>query len=318
MDSRLVILSRGPGLYSTKRLAEEAEAAGWAVRIIDPLSLDYVIDDTGVRIFNKGWLVECEAVIPRIGYSITRRGVSVLSQFESTGVIVINKSEGIVNSRDKMMSCKMMSAAGIPVPVTAHVGNWEGTARAVNLVGGTPCVVKANEGTHGSGVFLAHSDQQARQLVYQMLERDMSPLIQEYVQESHGQDIRALVVGGEVVAAMRRKAHGSEFRSNFHLGGSVEPIEISQRQSEIACLAAKTLNLDFAGVDMLESRGGPLVLEVNSSPGLEGIESACGKIVAGKVVELLDRKLRAAQAEGGSDSAAMDSNGVFDSSQAYD
>jgi len=211
-----------------------------------------------------------------------------------------------------------MSAAGIPVPVTAHVGNWEGTARAVNLVGGTPCVVKANEGTHGSGVFLAHSDQQARQLVYQMLERDMSPLIQEYVQESHGQDIRALVVGGEVVAAMRRKAHGSEFRSNFHLGGSVEPIEISQRQSEIACLAAKTLNLDFAGVDMLESRGGPVVLEVNSSPGLEGIESACGKIVAGKVVELLDRKLRAAQAEGGSDSAAMDSNGVFDSSQAYD
>ena len=165
MDSRLVILSRGPGLYSTKRLVEEAEAAGWAVRIIDPLSLDYVIDDTGVRIFNKGWLVECEAVLPRIGYTIRHKAVPVVSQFESTGVIVINKSAGILNCGDKMGSCKMMSDAGIAVPVTAHVGNWEGTARAVNLVGGTPCVVKANEGTHGRGVFLAHSDQQARQFV---------------------------------------------------------------------------------------------------------------------------------------------------------
>ncbi len=314
----MVILSRGPGLYSTKRLVEEAEAAGWAVRIIDPVPLDWVIDDNGVRIFNKGWPVECEAVLTRIGHKVRSEGARVVNQFESTGAIVINKSAGILNSHDKMRSCKMMSDAGIAVPVTAHVGNWEGTARAVNLVGGTPCVVKANEGTHGSGVFLAHSDQQARQLVYQMLERDMMPLIQEYIQESHGQDIRAIVVGDEVVAAMRRKAHGSEFRSNFHLGGSVEPIEISQRQSEIACLAAKTLGLDFAGVDMLESRSGPLVLEVNSTPGLEGVESACGKIVAGKVVELLDRKLREARAEGGSDSAAMDSNGVSDYSRAYD
>ena len=318
MDPRLIILSRGPELYSTKRLAEEAEATGWAVRIIDPLSLTIVVDDTGGRIFSRGWPVECEAVIPRIGYSITHRGVIVLRQFESMGVIVINRSDGIERSRDKMMACQMMSNAGVPVPITAHVGAWEDTIRAVSRVGGPPCVVKSNEGTHGSGVFLAHSDQQARQLVYQMLERDMRPLVQEYIQESHGQDIRALVVDGEVVAAMRRKAHGSEFRSNFHLGGSVESVEISQRQSEIACLAAKTLGLDFAGVDMLESRSGPLVLEVNSSPGLEGIESACGKIIAGKVAELLDRRLREAQSVDEPPRAIEDSTESGEHSPAYD
>jgi ribosomal protein S6--L-glutamate ligase len=151
-------------------------------------------------------------------------------------------------------------------------------------------VIKSTEGTHGYGVFLAKSDQQARQLVYQMLERNMRPLVQEYIKESHGQDIRVLVVGGEVVASMKRKANGSEFRSNFHLGGSVQKIEINEEQKRIACLAASAMGLDLAGVDMLLSSRGPLILEVNSSPGLEGIETSTGVNIAAEVARYLNLK----------------------------
>ena len=319
MDPRLIVLSRGPGLYSTKQLVKEAENGGWAVRVVDPMKLTVLIDDEGGRIYHRGWPLECEAVIPRIGHSITRRGVSIVRQFERMGVIVINESDGIANSRDKLVACQLMVEAGVPVPITANVGAWEDTVRAVNQVGGTPCVIKSNEGTHGSGVFLAHTEQQARQLVYQMLERDMRPLVQEYIQESHGQDIRALVVGEKVVAAMRRKAHGSEFRSNFHLGGSVEHVEISDRYAEIACTAARTLGLDLAGVDMLESRSGPLVLEVNSSPGLEGIESVVGEgFVAAEVARLLNRRLEETQGDSETSKstemtgAGSEASGIYD------
>ena len=288
MKPRLVILSRGPELYSTKRLYEEAEKCGWDVKILDPLSLTIVVDRDGGKIFNRGWPVECEAVIPRIGYSITRRGVAIVRQFERKGTIVLNKSKGITQSRDKLLACQLMSDSNIPVPVTAHVGSWKDTARAVSRVGGTPCVIKSTEGTHGYGVFLAKSEQQARQLVYQMLERNMRPLVQEYIKESHGQDIRVLVVGGKVVAAMKRKANGSEFRSNFHLGGSVQKVEINEEEERIACLAASVMGLDLAGVDMLISSRGPLILEVNSSPGLEGIESSTGVNIAGEVTKYLD------------------------------
>ena len=288
MEPRLVLLSRGPELYSTRRLATEAEREGWMVDIIDPLALTIVVDDDGGKVFHKGWPVECEAVLPRIGYSITRRGVAIVRQFEQTGVIVLNSSQGILRSRDKLVACQMMAEARVPVPITAHVGAWEDTDRAVRRVGGSPCVVKSTEGTHGSGVFLVNSSQQARQLVFQMLERGMRPLVQEYVKESHGSDVRALVVGGEVVASMRRKAHGSEFRSNFHLGGSVTGVDLTEEQRRIAILSAETLGLEVAGVDMLESERGPLVLEVNSSPGLEGIEGATKVNVAAKVAEHLN------------------------------
>ena len=180
MDPRLVILSRGPGLYSTKQLVKEAENEGWAGRVVDPMKLTVLIDDEGGRIYHRGWPLECEAVIPRIGHSITRRGVNIVRQFERMGVIVINSSDGIANSRDKLVASQLMVEAGVPVPITANVGAWEDTNRAVNQVGGTPCVIKSNEGTHGSGVFLAHTEQQARQLVYQMLERDMGPLAVSY------------------------------------------------------------------------------------------------------------------------------------------
>jgi len=297
MDPRLVILSRGPQLYSTKRIAEEAEKAGWAVRILDPLSLTVVVDDKEGRIFHKGWKVECEAIIPRIGYSVTRRGVSIVRQFERMGTIIMNSSDGITRSRDKLIAFQMMSAGNIPVPITAQVVSWEDTNRAINRVGGTPCVVKSTEGTHGSGVFLAHTDQHARQLVYQMLERGMRPLVQEYIEESHGKDIRVLVVGGKVVACMRRSANGDEFRSNFHLGGTVEKIDISPEFQEIAIEAANILGLEIAGVDLLESDRGALVLEVNSSPGLEGIEASSEINVAAAVSERLNDLLRTVEQE---------------------
>ncbi len=284
-----MILSRGPQLYSTKRLVKEAEMKGWAVRVLDPLVLTPVVDDKGGKIFHKGWPVECEAVIPRIGYSITVRGVPIVRQFERMGVIVMNSGDGIERSRDKLIACQMMSAGNIPVPITAQVVSWEDTNRAISRVGGTPCVVKSTEGTHGAGVFLAHTDQHARQLVFQMLERGMRPLVQEYIEESHGKDIRALVVGGKVVACMRRIANGNEFRSNFHLGGTVEKIDIGPKFEEIAIKAANILGLEIAGVDLLESERGPLVLEVNSSPGLEGIEKASEKNIAGAISERLNQ-----------------------------
>jgi ribosomal protein S6--L-glutamate ligase len=223
-------------------------------------------------------------VIPRIGHSITRIGVSRVRAFQKMGAIVLNEGDGIESSRDKLRASQMMNEVGIPIPITASVATWQGTRRAVARVGGAPCVIKTHEGTHGSGVFLAHTEQQARQLVYQMLERGLTPLVQEYIRESHGQDIRAFVVGGKVVASMRRKAKGSEFRSNFHLGGEVERLEISEKYAEIACKAANMLGLQIAGVDMLESERGPLVLEVNSSPGLEGIEAASGVNVASRII----------------------------------
>ena len=316
MRPRLVILSRGPKLYSTKRLASEAEKAGWDVKILDPLALTVIVDERGGKIFYRGWPVECEAIIPRIGYSITEEGVRRVRQFERMGVIVMNSSDGITRSRDKLIACQMMSSGNIPVPITAQVVSWEDTNRAISRVGGTPCVVKATEGTHGAAVFLAKTDQHARQLVYQMLERDMRPLVQEYIEESHGKDIRALVVGGKVVACMRRRANGDEFRSNFHLGGNVEKVTIDPDYEKIAIKAARILGLEIAGVDLLESDRGALVLEVNSSPGLEGIEKASEVNVAAAVSERLNELLQKREENKNSQGKNFQSGEIGDNSQA--
>jgi ribosomal protein S6--L-glutamate ligase len=316
MRPRLVILSRGPKLYSTKRLASEAEKAGWDVKILDPLALTVIVDERGGKIFYRGWPVECEAIIPRIGYSITEEGVRRVRQFERMGVIVMNSSDGITRSRDKLIACQMMSSGNIPVPITAQVVSWEDTNRAISRVGGTPCVVKATEGTHGAAVFLAKTDQHARQLVYQMLERDMRPLVQEYIEESHGKDIRALVVGGKVVACMRRRANGDEFRSNFHLGGNVEKVTIDPDYEKIAIKAARILGLEIAGVDLLESDRGALVLEVNSSPGLEGIEKASEVNVAAAVSERLNELLEKREENKKSQGKNFQSSEIGDNSQA--
>ena len=210
----------------------------------------------------------------------------------------------------------MMSSGNIPVPITAQVVSWEDTNRAISRVGGTPCVVKATEGTHGAAVFLAKTDQHARQLVYQMLERDMRPLVQEYIEESHGKDIRALVVGGKVVACMRRRANGDEFRSNFHLGGNVEKVTIDPDYEKIAIKAARILGLEIAGVDLLESDRGALVLEVNSSPGLEGIEKASEVNVAAVVSERLNELLEKREENKKSQGKNFQSGEIGDNSQA--
>jgi len=284
MTVRIAVLSRGPRLYSTRRLVEEAQALGASVEVLDPMRLSITVGNQGSRILHEGWNVEVDAVLPRIGYSITRHGVSICRQFERMGTYVANSSEGIMRSRDKLQAGQMLCANHIPVPTTAHVRDWRDVDRAISQVGGIPCVIKATEGTQGSGVFLAHSEREARELAWELLEKGSQVLVQEYIQESHGRDIRVLVVGGEVVAAMRRRAHGREFRSNYHLGGSVESVDLSEEYARIACKAARLLGLDIAGVDLLESKRGPLLLEVNSSPGLEGIEKATGVNVAGHIM----------------------------------
>ncbi len=284
MTLRVAVLSRGPRLYSTRRLVEEANALGCSVDILDPMKLSVTVGNDGRRILHEGWNVEVDAVVPRIGYSITEHGVAIVRQFERMGTFVANSSDGIHNSRDKLHAAQVLSANHIPVPTTALVRDWRDVERAIRQVGGVPCVIKAPEGTQGTGVYLAHTEREASEIAWKVLEDTDRVLVQEYIQESHGRDVRVLVVGGKVVAAMRRRAHGREFRSNFHLGGSVERIELPDDYARIACKAARLLGLDVAGVDLLESARGPLLLEVNSSPGLEGIEKATGINVAGHIM----------------------------------
>ncbi|MEE2759453.1 MAG: RimK family alpha-L-glutamate ligase [Candidatus Thermoplasmatota archaeon] len=284
MTLRVAILSRGPRLYSTRRLAEEANALGCSVEILDPMKLSITVGNDGRRILHEGWNVEVDAVVPRIGYSITEHGVAIARQFERMGTYVANSSSGINNSRDKLHATQLLSANHIPVPTTALVRDWRDVERAIRQVGGVPCVIKVPEGTQGSGVYLAHTEREANEIAWKVLENANRVLVQEYIKESHGRDIRVLVVGGQVVAAMRRRAHGREFRSNYHLGGSVENVDLPADYARIACKAARLLGLDIAGVDLLESARGPLLLEVNSSPGLEGIEKATGINVAGHIM----------------------------------
>ena len=285
MTLRIGILSRGPRLYSTRRLVEEANALGCSVDVLDPTKLSVSVGNDGRRILHEGWNVEVDAVVPRIGYSITDHGVTIVRQFELMGTYVANTSDGIKNSRDKLHAAQILSSNHIPVPTAVLVRDWRDVDRAIRQVGGVPCIIKQLEGTQGGGVFLAHTEREASEIAWKVLANNPEGvLVQEYIRESHGRDVRVLVVGGKVVAAMRRRAHGREFRSNFHLGGTVESIELPDDYARIACKAARLLGLDIAGVDLLESARGPLLLEVNSSPGLEGIEKASGVNVASHIM----------------------------------
>jgi ribosomal protein S6--L-glutamate ligase len=285
MTLRLAILSRGPRLYSTRRLVEAAQRRGAAVEVLDPMKMSITVGTDIQRILNSGWEVDVDAVLPRIGYSITRHGVALVRQFERMGVYVGNSSQGILNSRDKLHATQLLTRNRVPVPTTAYVRNWKDVERAISQVGGIPVVIKVSEGTQGSGVFLARSLREARELTWELLDSGHNVLVQEYIAESHGKDVRVLVVGDQVVASMRRKAHGSEFRSNFHLNGSIEGVHLPKRYAKLARKAARLLGLEIAGVDLLESSRGPLLLEVNSSPGLEGIEAASGINVAGHIID---------------------------------
>ena len=285
MTTRLAVLSRGPRLYSTRRLVEEARLREMDVAVINPMQFSLFVAEQDIGILHQGQKFDFDAVIPRIGHSITKHGVAVLRHLEQLDVWTANTSQGILQSRDKLHSSQILARNRIPTPRTAYVRDMKDIERAIDAVGGLPVVVKVTQGTQGQGVFLRHTLRETGNLVQGLLVTGKAVLIQEYIAESHGKDIRALVVGGKVVASMRRKARGREFRSNYHLNGTVEKVDISEEYAEVACRAARVLGLNVAGVVLLEGNDGPLVLEVNSSPGLEGIEKASGVNVAGAIID---------------------------------
>lgn len=282
---RLAILSRGPRLYSTRRLVEEAKKRGLEPYVADPMKFSLFVADGTIDVLHNGKPFNYDAVIPRIGHSITKHGVAVLRHLEQLGIWTANTGTGILQSRDKLHASQILARNRIPVPRTTYVRDIIDVETAVEFVGGLPVVVKVTQGTQGQGVFLRHTIREAQNLVEGLLLTGRAVLIQEYIAESHGKDIRALVVGDRVVASMRRRARGREFRSNYHLNGTVEKVNLLPEYEEAACRAARVLGLHIAGVDLLEAKNGPLVLEVNSSPGLEGIEKASEVNVASEIID---------------------------------
>ena len=289
---RIGILSRKPSLYSTGRLRAAAEHAGHEVRVIDYLRCYMNIAARGPSVLYQGHTLELDAVIPRIGASNTFYGTAVVRQFEMMGVVPANESEGISFSRDKLRSMQILARAGIAMPVTGFAHSTKDVEGLMRIVGGAPLVVKLLEGTQGIGVVLAETEKAAESVISAFRQLDANILVQQFVAEASGTDIRAFVVGERVVAAMLRRGPPGEFRSNLHRGGSAEAIELSDEERSIAVRSAKLMGLAVAGVDMLRSSHGPLVMEVNSSPGLEGIEKASGVDVAEQIVHFLEQQVR--------------------------
>nr|BDT28119.1 30S ribosomal protein S6--L-glutamate ligase [Bacteriovorax sp. HI3] len=287
---KIGILSRNSGLYSTKRLVEAAKARGHEVEVIDTLKCYMDITSTKPMVhYQSRALDDFNAIIPRIGASITFYGCAVIRQFEMMGVFSLNESVAITRSRDKLRSLQLLSRKGLGLPVTGFAHSTKMTQELIKLVGGAPLVVKLLEGTQGKGVVLAETESAAESVIDAFREMDANILVQEFIKEAKGSDIRCFVVGDEVVASMMRTAKPGEFRSNLHRGGTAKIIEITEEERKAALDATKALGLNLAGVDMLRSSRGPLIMEVNSSPGLNGIETATGKDVAGMIIEYLER-----------------------------
>jgi ribosomal protein S6--L-glutamate ligase len=285
---KLAILSRAPKSYSTQRLRAAAEQRGHVVRVLNTLrfAIDLSGDEPDLQ-YRGNPLSDYDAILPRIGASITYFGTAVVRQFEQMDVYTPNTANGIANARDKLRATQILSRHNIGMPSTTFVRNRADVRPAIERVGGAPVVIKLLEGTQGIGVILAPEVKTAEAIIETLQSTRQNVLIQRFVAESRGRDIRALVVGDRVVAAMRRTAQGDEFRSNVHRGGSVEMIEITPEYEQVAVRSAQIMGLRIAGVDMLEGADGPLVMEVNSSPGLEGIEAATQLDVAGAIVDYL-------------------------------
>jgi ribosomal protein S6--L-glutamate ligase len=286
----LVILSRNGQLYSSRRLREAAEERGHDVRVIDYLRC--VIDITSHRPaihYGGEKLTGIDAIVPRIGATHTFYGAAVVRQFEMMGVYPTNESQGISRSRDKLRALQLLAAQGVGLPVTSFAHSTKDIDGLISLVGGAPLVVKLLEGTQGMGVVLAETKKAAESVVGAFRQLNANILVQEFIKEAGGSDIRAFVVGNRVVAAMERTAPAGDFRSNVHRGGSMSRVRLTPEERATAKRAAKILGLNVAGVDLMRSNHGPVVLEVNSSPGLEGIEEATGVDVAGKVIEFIDK-----------------------------
>lgn len=290
---KIALLSRNAKLYSTRRLKEAAEEKGHEVKIIDVLRAYMNIASHKPTIHYKGEpLEEFDAVIPRIGASVTFYGASVLRQFEMMGVYPLNESVAITRSRDKLRSLQLLSRKGIGLPLTGFANRPDDIKDMIKMVGGAPLVVKLLEGTQGIGVVLAETQKAAESVIEGFMGVKANILVQEYIKEAGGADIRCLVVGGKVVASMKRQAAAGEFRSNLHRGGSASLIRITPEERSTAVRAAKIMGLNLAGVDLLRSNHGPVVMEVNSSPGLGGIEAATGKDIAALVIEYIEKNAK--------------------------
>jgi len=287
---KLVMLARNPSLYSHRRIVEASRARGHEIDVLNTLQLHMNVTSSRPTLRHGGrMLPQYDAVIPRIGASITHYGLAVLRQFEMQGVFPLNESVAIGRSRDKLRALQLLAREGIGLPVTAFAHGPRHAEDVIKEVGGTPCVIKLLEGTQGRGVILAETAASAKSIIEAFSAANMNILVQEYIKEAAGNDIRVLVIGGKVVASMMRSCTGGEFRANLHRGGKAMPVVVSEEESRAAVRSAEVLGLNVAGVDLLRSRRGPLVLEVNSSPGIEGMETASGTDVAGAMIEFLER-----------------------------
>ncbi|TDJ17433.1 MAG: 30S ribosomal protein S6--L-glutamate ligase [Gammaproteobacteria bacterium] len=290
---RIAILSRNPSLYSTKRLVEACEQRDHTVDVLNTLKcyMDIAAHRPSVHYQGKE-LEPYDAIIPRIGASVTFYGAAVLRQFEMMGAYPLNESVAINRSRDKLRALQIMARAGIGLPLTGFAHSPDNTKDLIKLVGGAPLVVKLLQGTQGKGVVLAETHKAAESLIEAFRNLDANFLVQEFIKEAGGADIRCFVIGTKVVAAMKRQAKEGEFRSNLHRGATASLIRLTPEERSTAVRSAKKMGLNVAGVDLLRSNHGPVVLEVNSSPGLEGIETATGKDIADLIIQFIEKNAK--------------------------
>ncbi|QWL03817.1 30S ribosomal protein S6--L-glutamate ligase, partial [Shewanella indica] len=290
---QIAILSQNKTLYSTRRLVEAAQERGYQVQVINPLEcyMNISMQQSSIHIGGVE-LPSFDAVIPRIGAGITFYGTAVVRQFEMMSTYTLNSSMGISRSRDKLRSMQLLSRKGIGLPVTGFANKPSDIPDLIDMVGGAPLVIKLLEGTQGIGVVLAETRKAAESVIEAFMGLKANIMVQEYIKEAQGADIRCFVLGDKVIAAMKRQALPGEFRSNLHRGGTATLVKLSPEERSIAVRAAKTMGLNVAGVDILRSNHGPVVMEVNSSPGLEGIEAATGKDVAGAIIEFIAKQKR--------------------------
>jgi ribosomal protein S6--L-glutamate ligase len=290
---KIMMLARNAELYSHERLVKAAQDRGHEIDVFDTLRCYMNITSHRPELYYGGEKLEgYDAVIPRIGASITFYGTAVVRQLEMMGVYPLNESVAIGRSRDKLRSMQLLARDGIGLPVTAFAHDTSRTDQVLEIAGGTPVVIKLLEGTQGIGVVLAETPRSAKSIIEAFRGAKVNILVQEFIKEAGNKDIRALVVGGKVVAAMQRTGSGDDFRSNLHRGGHAQSIKITAEERSTALRAAKAMGLNVCGVDMLRSNHGPVVMEVNSSPGLEGVESATGIDVAGKIIEFLEKNAK--------------------------
>ncbi|MFM9938552.1 MAG: 30S ribosomal protein S6--L-glutamate ligase [Hyphomicrobiaceae bacterium] len=290
---KLIMLARNPSLYSHRRIVEAARSRGHEIDVVNTLHVHMNITSNRPLLRHGGKTLPLyDAVIPRIGASITNYGLAVVRQFEMQGVYSLNESVAIGRSRDKLRALQLMARAGVGLPVTAFAHGPRKAEDVVAEVGGAPVVIKLLEGTQGMGVILAETDASAKSIIEAFSTANVNILVQEFVREAAGADVRALVIGGKIVAGMKRTSKKGEFRSNLHQGGKAEPVDLTPEEQATALKAVEAIGLNVAGVDMLRSSRGPLVLEVNASPGIEGIEHASGIDVAGAMIAFLEAKAK--------------------------